>query len=117
MFGFIFFIMTELNQYLFATDSLANKTQQMQTAYTWNSQTLTNVFSGRSIQDASITNAKVTNINWDKATGGTATLGGTANGDGLLVVKDSAGVEISRVDNTGFSVKQNGTTVIFMGVS
>jgi hypothetical protein len=108
---------SDLNQYLIATDSLANQETDMQTAYTWNSQTLANVFSGRSIQDASITNAKITNVSWQKAQGGTATLGGTANGDGLLVVNNSAGVEISRVDNTGFSVKQNGTTVIFMGVS
>lgn len=101
MLWLILFIMSELNQYLFAADSLANRTQQIQTAYTWNSQTLSNVFSGRSIQE----------INWGKATGGTATLGGNGNGNGLLLVNNAAGSEVTRLDNNGLTVTNGSISV------
>jgi len=50
------------------------------------------------IKDAAITNAKIANLTWDKAQGGTATLGGVDNGDGELEVKDTNGV-VKRIIN------------------
>lgn len=50
------------------------------------------------IADAAITNAKIKDLTWDKAQGGTATLGGIDNGDGILTVKDGNGV-VKRIIN------------------
>ena len=50
------------------------------------------------IADAAITNAKISDLTWDKAQGGTATLGGADNGDGVLTIKDGNDV-IRRVIN------------------
>ena len=50
------------------------------------------------IADAAITNAKIKDLTWDKAQGGTATLGGADNGDGVLTIKDGNDV-IRRVIN------------------
>lgn len=50
------------------------------------------------IKDAAITNAKIDSLEWDKAQGGTATLGGIDNGDGILTVKDGNGV-VKRIIN------------------
>lgn len=50
------------------------------------------------IADAAITNAKIVDLTWDKAQGGTATLGGVDNGNGILEVKDASGV-VRRIIN------------------
>lgn len=57
------------------------------------------------IADAAITNAKIANLTWDKAQGGTATLGGAANGDGILTVKDESDNSIVIVDKDGILVE------------
>lgn len=53
------------------------------------------------IEDAAITNAKIANLTWDKAQGGTATLGGEDNGDGMLELYDASGNLISGMDKDG----------------
>lgn len=52
----------------------------------------------------SIGRNKIKNITFDQASGGTITLGGTANGNGVMLVKDSSGDTIVTVDNTGILV-------------
>lgn len=68
------------------------------------------------IKDAAITNAKIDSLKWDKAQGGTATLGGADNGDGVLTIKDSNDV-IRRVINkdgdTTYDTDEN--PMIFIG--
>lgn len=54
------------------------------------------------IADAAITNAKIKDLTWDKAQGGTATLGGSDNGNGLLQILNDTGDQLFLLDNTGF---------------
>lgn len=63
------------------------------------------------IEDAAITNAKIANLTWDKAQGGTATLGGLDNGDGILNVKNSAGEDIVILDKDGIAIKNGKLTI------
>lgn len=53
------------------------------------------------IADAAITNAKIKDLTWDKAQGGTATLGGVDNGDGILTIKDGSGNIVMISDKDG----------------
>lgn len=55
------------------------------------------------IADAAITNAKIKDLTWDKAQGGTATLGGADNGDGVLYVKDGSDILRIVIDKDGFT--------------
>jgi|GEM_PF-3417504 len=57
------------------------------------------------IADAAITNAKIKDLTWDKAQGGTATLGGLNNVDGILSILDNANVEKVVLDKDGVLVK------------
>lgn len=56
------------------------------------------------IADAAITNAKIKDLTWDKAQGGTATLGGLNNTDGILSVKDASNVEKVVLDKDGILI-------------
>lgn len=56
------------------------------------------------IADAAITNAKIDTLTWDKAQGGTATLGGAANVDGVLTVLDASAAEKVRIDKDGLLI-------------
>lgn len=58
-----------------------------------------------------ISTYNVQTLNFGKLKGGTATLGGTTNGDGLLVINNAGGTEIVRADSTGITVNE-GSIVI-----
>lgn len=60
---------------------------------------------------ASIGTANIGTLTFNEISGGTATLGGTANGNGLLSVKDSSGTERVRADNTGLTVNDGSVTM------
>ncbi len=66
------------------------------------------------IADAAITNAKIKDLTWDKARGGTATLGGLNNTDGILSVKDASNVEKVVLDKDGILIN-DGKIVIKNG--
>jgi hypothetical protein len=53
------------------------------------------------LNGAPIADAKIASIKWNKAQGGTATLGGEDNVNGVLTVKDAAGVEKVVIDKDG----------------
>lgn len=63
---------------------------------------------------------KIKNFNFSSGYGGTIVLGGTANGNGLMLVKDASGATIVTVDNAGIEVEggnivvknANNTTII-----
>jgi phage minor structural protein len=59
------------------------------------------------IADAAITNAKISNLSFNKLQGGTATLGGNGNGNGLLQVLDANNSLIFRADQNGIVDGQN----------
>lgn len=48
---------------------------------------------------------KIKNFSFSQGNGGTIILGGTANGDGLMLVKDASGNTIVTVDNAGIEVE------------
>ncbi len=56
------------------------------------------------IADAAITNAKISDLTWDKAQGGTATLGGLNNTDGVLEINDAADTQIGKWDKDGILI-------------
>ena len=72
------------------------------------------------LRDASISNAKlgtavigtanIGTLSFNEITGGTATFGGTNDGDGLVLVNDEAGAERVKLDKTG--IKVTGGSVI-----
>lgn len=65
----------------------------------------------RQIADLAVTNAKISSLSFDKAVGGTLTLGGVNNVSGLFSLKNASGTEIVHIDNTGIQV-YDGSIVI-----
>ena len=63
------------------------------------------------IGSAAITDANIGSLSFSILSGGTATLGGAANGDGLLLVKSAADAEVVRLDNAGILVN-NGQIIV-----
>src|SRR6476620_8305112 len=51
-----------------------------------------------------VSSIHVKNISFSSLTGGTATLGGVSNGDGLLIVNNAGGTQVVRLDNTGIVI-------------
>jgi len=63
------------------------------------------------IKDAAITNAKIDSLTWDKGQGGTLSLGGAANVDGVLSLKDASDVEKILFDKDGITITDGKITV------
>lgn len=91
--------------------------------YTFDANTERDSIQSMHIRDASITNAKIGTaaigtanigtLSFNEISGGTAVLGGTLNGDGVLSVRNSGGTEVVRADKDGIVVTaNNGTTII-----
>jgi hypothetical protein len=92
-------------------DSLAEKGDSLTSSMDFDSTWERGVIDSVSIRDASITNAKIKNFNFNQGTGGTLTLGGTTDGNGVLSVKNNSGSEIVRADNTGLTVTNGSITI------
>lgn len=73
------------------------------------------VISSAKIRRAQIGTAQIGTISFNQVNGGTATLGGTTNGNGLLTVKTSAGVEVVRLDNTGITITAGSISNVQIG--
>lgn len=58
----------------------------------------------RTIEPGSINNRHIHNLSWDKGQGGTLTLGGADNTNGILSVRDSSNDEKVLIDNTGIQI-------------
>lgn len=71
--------------------------------------------SQRDVAPTAIKDRHIENFTFDKAVGGTLTLGGVDNGDGQLNIKDSNGNTIIYGDNTGIRVTQGASTTIIDG--
>jgi hypothetical protein len=63
------------------------------------------------LNGAPIADAKIASIKWNKAVGGTATLGGADNGNGVLEVKDNADETKVVVDKDGIVVNDGNLTL------
>lgn len=73
------------------------------------------------IADASITNAKIGTaaigtanigtLSFNEIAGGTATLGGTTNGSGVLVVNNQSGSQVVKLDSSGIAVTNGSITI------
>lgn len=73
------------------------------------------------IANAAITNAKIASaaigtanigtLSFNEISGGTANLGGTTNGNGVLSVKNQSGSEVVKLDNTGIVVTNGSITI------
>lgn len=64
------------------------------------------------IANASITSAKIADFSFNQGSGGTITLGGTSNGNGLMQVLNAAGGTVVTVNNQGISVTGGSITVV-----
>ena len=81
----------------------------------------TAIIGSAQIEDASITNAKIANLavtsakindfSFNQGTGGTLTLGGTNNGNGVLNVNNAAGSNVVTLNNTGLTVTNGSVTI------
>lgn len=120
------------NEYFIATDSIASANRHEYSTYQWGTDTEGNIIGTRLIQDASINNAKIGTaaigtanigtLTFDVISGGTATFGGTLNGNGVVNVKNSAGSTVVLLNNAGIEViegditlSNGGTPQIFIG--
>lgn len=56
------------------------------------------------IGSAAIGTAEVGTLSFNQISGGTATLGGTLDGNGLLTLLNAGGTEVVRLDNTGITI-------------
>lgn len=59
----------------------------------------------------SVTLTKIKNFSFNSGQGGTLTLGGTENGNGLMVVNDASGSTIVTVDNDGITINGGSITI------
>jgi hypothetical protein len=92
-----------LNNLLQATDSLAAGTRPYisSTEFDTNMEIPTNY----------IGSANIRNFNFSQGQGGTLALGGTLNGDGLLLVNNNSGTPVVTLDNTGITVTNGSITI------
>lgn len=85
---------TAFNDYLQPLNAPVTDTQGAVSAYDFFSQH----------DRSSIMLSKIRNFSFNQGSGGTITLGGTNNGNGLLLVKDSSGSTIVTANNAGIAI-------------
>lgn len=91
-----------LNQYLQPSDAPIIQNQGAVSAYDFFAEH----------DRSSIMLSKIRNFSFDQAIGGTLTLGGTANGNGVILIKDSSGNIIVQGDSTGLTIYDGKLTFI-----
>jgi len=119
--------MIELNPFLQPMDAPISS-RFMTDAYKFGYTNERGAVTGMFIQDASINNAKIGTaaigtanigtLTFNEIEGGTAILGGTANGNGLLQIKDASGSVIIQGDNLGHHYRDtSGGTLVEINAS
>ncbi len=86
--------MENLNEFLVPQSSPMARNQGGMTPYDFDTR----------YERGAVSNAKIDTIQFNKLYGGTAVLGGTANGNGYMEVKDASGGTIVQVNNNGITV-------------
>lgn len=89
------------DQYLNSNDSLLSQENNRVTPFDFHTGYTQNI----------IDTGKVSVLDFGVLQGGTATLGGTVNGNGLMSVKNNAGTEIVRVDSNGITINTGSMTI------
>jgi hypothetical protein len=84
-------------------------------AFEFDSQFEDGVISSAKIRQATIGSAQIGQISFSQITGGTATLGGAGNGDGLLTVNNAGGTQVVRLDNTGIVITAGTISNVVVG--
>ncbi len=92
---------TNLNQFLQPINAPITRTNSSVNGFQFNT----------NYERDSITAFHLRNFNFNSGTGGTLTLGGTANGNGFFQLKDAGGTVIVTGDNTGITVTNGSITV------
>lgn len=110
----------ELSPFLNSLDSLAEKqgftnSFEFETNFDRDTITTSKILNGAvtnaKIGTASIGTANIGTLSFNQISGGTAILGGTTNGNGLLSLKNSAGSEIVKLYNNGMAVDNGSLTI------
>jgi hypothetical protein len=96
--------MTTFDKNLIPENSPMANNQKQVTSFNFDCQNEAGVISNSKIRNASIDSAKIGTISFSQLRGGTATLGGALDGDGLLTVNNGGGSEVVRLDNTGITI-------------
>jgi hypothetical protein len=112
--------MDNLNEFLNSKDCL-NTRPDSQNSFQFDVNTDRSSVGNVQLRNASISNAKmgtavigtaqIGTMTFNEINGGTAILGGTSNGDGVLSVKNQAGSEVVKLDNTGMTVTNGSITI------
>ena len=84
-------------------------------SFDFDSQFEAGVISSAKIRKAQIGSAQIGQISFSQLAGGTATLGGVGNGDGLLTVNNAGGTQVVRLDNTGITITSGTITNVQIG--
>lgn len=111
-----------LNQFLMPADSPIVKNQGQVSAYRFDYENEAHIISSAQIRNAAIGSAQIgtaaidsaniNNFSFNSGTGGTITLGGSANGNGLMQVLNSTGGTVVRANNEGIIVTGGSIIVI-----
>jgi hypothetical protein len=84
--------------------NLAIKTDNLGRDLSFDYKTDINIVTTPKVKDGAITSEKVDSISFNQASGGTITLGGAGNGNGILRVLNSANVQKVTISNSGVAV-------------
>lgn len=113
--------MTMLTDALFPKDSPIATNQGQVSSYQFDYENESNIISSAKIRNAAITNAQIGTaaigtanigtLSFNEIHGGTATFGGSGNGNGLVLVKDAGGTTHVQLDNTGLTVTNGSVTL------
>lgn len=101
----------DVNQSLFPNNSPIAINQAQVSSYQFDYQNEAGVVSSSKIRNASIGTAQIQAFNFNQGTGGTLTLGGTANGNGVLQVLNAAGGTVVQANNTGLAINNGSITI------
>lgn len=104
-------IMDNLTDTLLPIDSPIDKNQGKTNPYTFDYENEAGVISAAKIRNASIGTAQIVAFNFNQGTGGTITLGGTANGNGVMQVLNASGGTVVIADNSGLTVNNGSITI------
>lgn len=110
-----------LNDNLFPNDSPIVVNQDPVNPFKFNYQNEAGIVSTVNIRNASIGSAQIgsaqidsaniNNFSFNQGTGGSITLGGTLNGNGVMRVLNSGGTEVVRADNAGVTITNGNLTL------
>lgn len=100
-----------LNSRMQKINSLAVRSSGFQPDYIQDVRTDRNIITTPKVQDGAITSEKVGTISFNQAAGGTITLGGAGNGNGIIRVLNSSNVQKVTVSNSGIAVTDGNISI------